>query len=99
MARPLGVDTVVLALEAPRVRGDPADLAVRFLDVPAELLEDRLGDAPGLVERHPVRLRHGLGGASDGHEAQHQRERSQHPIHAIPPLFIGALSDLHATHT
>src|SRR5436309_12911449 len=86
MARALGVDTVVFALDAARVGGDPADRAVGLLDVPAELLEDGLGDAPGFLERHPERLRHGLDGERDGHEAQYQRKSSQHSAHATSSL-------------
>src|SRR5438105_4455722 len=51
VSRALGVDPVVLAVDLARVGGDPADVPVGLVDVPAELLEHGQGHRPQTVGR------------------------------------------------
>src|SRR5437016_3677193 len=80
VSRALGVDSVVLAVDLAGVGGDPADVPVGLVDVPAELLEHGQGHRPQTVggrgKGAADRVAGARGRAGRHHEEPGRRRRS-----------------------
>src|SRR5437667_1632267 len=79
VSRALGVDPVVLAVALARVGGDPTDVPVGLVDVPAELPEHGQGHRPQAVGRGGKRPGDRIAGAG-GRASRHHDERGRQDL-------------------